>query len=118
MRQLRTEGWIHNIARRAVASFLTRGCLWVNWEEGFKVSMRLGFPVPWNQTAKADMLLLMLLVGRYWIPNFKQTFRKANICKGFAWLSKDKKFSVIFSFFGALKEHLSEIFVWTHQKDM
>lgn len=37
MRQLRTEGWIHNIARRAVASFLTRGCLWVNWEEGFKV---------------------------------------------------------------------------------
>lgn len=50
MRQLRTEGWIHNIARRAVASFLTRGCLWVNWEEGFKVSMRLGFPVPWNVT--------------------------------------------------------------------
>lgn len=38
MRQLRSEGWIHDIARRAVGSFLTRGCLWINWEEGFKVS--------------------------------------------------------------------------------
>ena len=37
MRQLRSEGWIHDIARRAVGSFLTRGCLWINWEEGFKV---------------------------------------------------------------------------------
>ena len=38
MRQLRSEGWIHDLARRAVGSFLTRGCLWINWEEGFKVS--------------------------------------------------------------------------------
>lgn len=37
MRQLRSEGWIHDVARRAVGSFLTRGCLWINWEEGFKV---------------------------------------------------------------------------------
>lgn len=37
MRQLRSEGWIHDIARRAVGSFLTRGCLWINWQEGFKV---------------------------------------------------------------------------------
>ncbi|XP_068718955.1 uncharacterized protein [Montipora capricornis] len=37
MRQLRSEGWIHDLARRAVGSFLTRGCLWINWEEGFKV---------------------------------------------------------------------------------
>ena len=32
--------------------------------------MRLGWPVPWNPTAKADMLLLMLLVGRYRMPKF------------------------------------------------
>ena len=38
MRQLVSEGWIHNVARRAVGMFLTRGCLWINWEEGFKVS--------------------------------------------------------------------------------
>ena len=37
MRQLRSDGWIHDVARRAVGSFLTRGCLWINWEEGFKV---------------------------------------------------------------------------------
>jgi len=43
MRQLRTEGWIHNLGRRAVGSFLTRGCLWINWEEGFRVSF-----IEWN----------------------------------------------------------------------
>lgn len=37
MRQLRSEGWIHDIARRAIVSFLTRSCLRINWREGFKV---------------------------------------------------------------------------------
>lgn len=37
MRQLRTEGWIHHVAQQAVGCFLTRGCLWISWEEGFKV---------------------------------------------------------------------------------
>ena len=37
MRQLKQEGWIHHIARQAVGCFLTRGCLWISWEEGFKV---------------------------------------------------------------------------------
>ncbi|KAG7283464.1 hypothetical protein CRUP_035257 [Coryphaenoides rupestris] len=37
MTQLRTEGWIHHLARHAVACFLTRGDLWVSWEEGMKV---------------------------------------------------------------------------------
>lgn len=41
MTQLRTEGWIHNVARHAVACFLTRGDLWVSWEEGMKVSWLL-----------------------------------------------------------------------------
>lgn len=34
MTQLRKEGWIHHLARHAVACFLTRGDLWVSWEEG------------------------------------------------------------------------------------
>lgn len=38
MRQLRTEGWIHHVAQQVVGCFLTRGCLWLSWEEGFKVS--------------------------------------------------------------------------------
>lgn len=38
MTQLREEGWIHHLARHAVACFLTRGDLWISWEEGMKVT--------------------------------------------------------------------------------
>lgn len=34
VRQLVKEGWIHHIIRNALATFLTRGDLWINWEEG------------------------------------------------------------------------------------
>eukprot|EP01036_Dinobryon_divergens_P025809 gene25809-34396_t len=37
MTQLRQEGWIHHLARHAVACFLTRGDLWQHWEEGVRV---------------------------------------------------------------------------------
>lgn len=37
MRQLKQEGWIHHLARHAVACFLTRGDLWQSWEAGQKV---------------------------------------------------------------------------------
>jgi len=37
MRQLASEGWIHHLARHAVACFLTRGDLWISWEEGAAV---------------------------------------------------------------------------------
>lgn len=37
MRQLRTEGWIHHLARHAVACFLTRGGCYVSWERGAEV---------------------------------------------------------------------------------
>lgn len=40
MTQLREEGWIHHLARHAVACFLTRGDLWISWEEGMKVKCR------------------------------------------------------------------------------
>lgn len=39
MTQLRQEGWIHHLARHAVACFLTRGDLWISWEEGMKASV-------------------------------------------------------------------------------
>jgi cryptochrome len=32
MTQLRCEGWIHHLARHAVACFLTRGDLFQHWE--------------------------------------------------------------------------------------
>ena len=34
MTQLRDEGWIHHLARHSVACFLTRGDLYISWEEG------------------------------------------------------------------------------------
>jgi cryptochrome len=37
MIQLKNEGWIHHLARHAVACFLTRGDLFLHWEEGMKV---------------------------------------------------------------------------------
>ena len=37
MTQLRKEGWMHHLARHAVACFLTRGDLYLSWEEGAKV---------------------------------------------------------------------------------
>lgn len=51
MTQLRQEGWIHHLARHAVACFLTRGDLWISWEEGMKVRImrRSKNPLPaWN----------------------------------------------------------------------
>ena len=36
MRQLIQEGWTHNTVRNAIALFLTRGDLWLNWEKGCK----------------------------------------------------------------------------------
>lgn len=37
MTQLKVQGWIHHLARHAVACFLTRGDLWQHWEAGMKV---------------------------------------------------------------------------------
>ena len=37
MRQLRQEGWIHHLARHAVACFLTRGGCYISWERGADV---------------------------------------------------------------------------------
>ena len=37
MMQLRKEGWMHHLARHAVACFLTRGDLFVHWEAGAAV---------------------------------------------------------------------------------
>lgn len=34
MRQMHREGWMHNVLRESVATFLTRGDLWINWVHG------------------------------------------------------------------------------------
>lgn len=57
MRQLRQEGWIHNAAREAVGCFLTRGCLWINWEEGFKVFDEMQLDSEWGMNANCWLWL-------------------------------------------------------------
>lgn len=51
MRQLRTEGWIHHVAQQVVGCFLTRGCLWLSWEEGFKLFEELQLDSEWSLNA-------------------------------------------------------------------
>nr|CZT32451.1 Crypto2_SubDo [Suberites domuncula] len=41
MRQLWKEGWIHHVLRESVATFLTRGDMWISWEYGKKVFWEL-----------------------------------------------------------------------------
>ncbi|XP_004844852.1 cryptochrome-1 isoform X4 [Heterocephalus glaber] len=57
MTQLRQEGWIHHLARHAVACFLTRGDLWVSWEEGMKVFEELLLDADWSINAGSWMWL-------------------------------------------------------------
>lgn len=51
MVQLRQEGWIHHLARHAVGCFLTRGDLWISWEEGMKVFDRWLLDAEWSLNA-------------------------------------------------------------------
>lgn len=39
MNQLRTEGWVHHVGRHMIASYLTRGDLWLSWEAGVRVCL-------------------------------------------------------------------------------
>lgn len=80
MTQLREEGWIHHLARHAVACFLTRytnneitncfffqlkiiyfgkssGDLWISWEEGMKVFDELLLDADWAVNAGMWMWL-------------------------------------------------------------
>ena len=47
MRQLRTEGWLHHAARNTVASFLTRGTLWLSWEHGLNHFLKYLLDADW-----------------------------------------------------------------------
>nr|AWY10934.1 non-photoreceptive cryptochrome [Tritonia tetraquetra] len=57
MVQLRKEGWIHHLARHAVACFLTRGDLWISWEEGMKVFDEMLLDADWSVNAGMWMWL-------------------------------------------------------------
>ncbi|XP_070532664.1 cryptochrome-1-like [Ptychodera flava] len=48
MKQLKIEGWIHHVSRHAVSCFLTRGDLWISWEEGFKMFLEHLLDADWS----------------------------------------------------------------------
>ncbi|XP_024538612.1 (6-4)DNA photolyase [Selaginella moellendorffii] len=48
MTQLRKWGWMHHLARHAVACFLTRGDMFVYWEKGRDVFDRLLIDADWS----------------------------------------------------------------------
>ena len=51
MTQLRTEGWIHHLARHAVACFLTRGDLYQSWEKGVEVFEEWLLDADWSKSS-------------------------------------------------------------------
>ncbi|XP_052750434.1 cryptochrome-1 [Galleria mellonella] len=51
MRQLKQEGWIHHLARHMVACFLTRGDLWISWEDGAKIFQDYLLDYDWSLNA-------------------------------------------------------------------
>jgi cryptochrome len=51
MTQLRDEGWIHHLARHAVACFLTRGDLYVSWTKGQEVFEEFLLDADWSLNA-------------------------------------------------------------------
>lgn len=57
MIQLRKEGWIHHLARHAVACFLTRGDLYVSWIDGMKVFEEYLIDADWTLNAANWMWL-------------------------------------------------------------
>ncbi|GAB1295433.1 Cryptochrome-1 [Apodemus speciosus] len=97
MTQLRQEGWIHHLARHAVACFLTRGDLWISWEEGMKGSLKnycltqigasmlevgCGCPaVPFSNSFSTATALLVLVGGQ--IPMETILVRYLPVLRGF-----------------------------------
>jgi cryptochrome len=57
MIQLKQEGWIHHLARHAVACFLTRGDLYISWERGKEVFEYLLLDADWSLNAANWMWL-------------------------------------------------------------
>ena len=51
VRQMLKEGWIHHIIRNALACFLTRGDLWISWENGLRFFLENLLDADWSVCA-------------------------------------------------------------------
>mmetsp|Transcript_28797 Transcript_28797/g.65075 ORF Transcript_28797/g.65075 Transcript_28797/m.65075 type:complete len:170 (-) Transcript_28797:65-574(-) len=71
MRQLTRVGWLHHLARHAVACFLTRGDLWQSWEHGRDVFDKYLLDADW---ALNNMNWLALSGAAPWSPPFFRVY--------------------------------------------
>lgn len=71
MRQLHRVGWLHHLARHAVACFLTRGDLWLSWEHGRDVFDKLLLDADWSLN---NMNWLALSGAAPWSPPFFRVY--------------------------------------------
>ncbi|CAL1148676.1 unnamed protein product [Cladocopium goreaui] len=71
MRQLNQVGWMHHLARHAVACFLTRGDLWLSWEQGRDVFDKLLLDADWSLN---NMNWLALSGAAPWSPPFFRVY--------------------------------------------
>ena len=77
MTQLRQEGWIHHLARHAVACFLTRGDLYISWEKGLEVFENLLLDADWSLNAgNWQWLSASTFFYQYWKVYSPITFGK------------------------------------------
>lgn len=67
MTQLRTEGWLHHLARHCVACFLTRGDLYQSWVEGQRVFEEFLVDADWQlNAANWQWLSASAFFHQYW----------------------------------------------------
>jgi len=71
MRQLISVGWLHHLARHAVACFLTRGDLWLSWEHGRNVFDKYLLDADW---ALNNQNWLALSGAAPWSPPFFRVY--------------------------------------------
>lgn len=116
MRQLRRDGWMHHLARHAVSCFLTRGDLWISWEEGRDVFDQLLLDADW---AVNNMNWLALSGVAPWSPPFFRVYHPVPKT-GNALSVKDPQGAYIREFVPELREFPSKfIFApWTAPMDV
>ena len=92
MNQLRTEGWIHHLARHAVACFLTRGDLYVSWVKGMITLLMKIFKYYINLLAKNLLFFKGMDVFEEYLLDADWSLNAAN----WQWLSCSAFFSAYF----------------------
>jgi hypothetical protein len=68
MRQLSEWGWMHHLARHSVACFLTRGDLYISWEEGKAVFEELLL----DAVRTGTLSLLHVIMSYTTLPDFSR----------------------------------------------